>query len=74
MDSLARQDGVSGLAEYIFETSAPNELVSNEPSGNESHVGEEPLATDTVELDLRTHTAPSTTGWKFAPRFRHLTS
>ena len=38
VDSLARQVGVSWLAEYIFETSAlANELASNEPSSNKSH-------------------------------------
>jgi hypothetical protein len=38
-DSLARQAGVSRLAKYIFETSAlVNELVSNEPKSNKSHV------------------------------------
>lgn len=36
--SLARQVGVSRLAEYIFEASAlANELASNEPSSNKSH-------------------------------------
>jgi hypothetical protein len=52
MGSLARQPGASRLAEYILETSAlVNEPVSIEPNSNKSHVGEEPLATDTVERD-----------------------
>jgi hypothetical protein len=54
VDSLARQVGVSSLAEYIFETSAlANELASNEPSSNKSHAAEEPLTTDTVEPDAK---------------------
>jgi len=52
VDSVSRQVEASRLAEYIFKTSAlANELASNEPSSNKSHAAEEPLATDTVELD-----------------------
>jgi hypothetical protein len=52
IDSLARQGGVSRLAEYTFETSAlVDELASNEPRSDESLAAEESLVTDTAELD-----------------------
>ena len=63
VDSVARQVGVSRLAEYIFKTSAlANELASNEPRSGESLAAEESLVTDTAELDPRTRTASSTAG------------
>jgi hypothetical protein len=50
--SLARQDGISRLAEYIFETSAlADELASNEPSNNKPHAADEPLVTVAAKLD-----------------------